>query len=235
MTLFRTLMMALFMLLAPLAHAANSVMIWPIDPQIISEDKASELWLENRGKATTLMQVRIFAWQQIEGREQYQTQQQVLASPPVVRIEPGQKQLVRLIKMTPPAAGQEVAYRVVLDEIPTPQQPGENQAGLRFQMRYSVPLFVYGSGLSPDSSLPQLSWRTVMEGGQRWLEMNNRGAIHARLSNVSLNGRALGDGLFGYVLANSRHRWPLSFAPASGAQLSAEVNNKSWRSASSAH
>lgn len=61
MTLFRTLMMALFMLLAPLAHAANSVMIWPIDPKIISEDKASELWLENRAKATTLMQVRIFA------------------------------------------------------------------------------------------------------------------------------------------------------------------------------
>lgn len=61
MTLLRALITAFLTLLVPLADAANSVMIWPIDPKIISEDKASELWLENRGSATTLMQVRIFA------------------------------------------------------------------------------------------------------------------------------------------------------------------------------
>nr|WP_245912409.1 molecular chaperone [Mixta gaviniae] len=227
-------MAALLALFAAVSHAANSVMIWPIDPKIVSEDKASELWLENRGNATTLMQVRIFAWQQVSGREQYQTQQQVVASPPVVRIEPGQKQLVRLIKQTAPPAGQEAAYRVVLDEIPTPQQPGENQAGLRFQMRYSVPLFVYGSGLSPDTIQPALSWRAVSEGGQRWLEIVNRGAGHARLSNATLNGRALGSGLFGYVLANSSHRWPLNVAVSADARLAAEVNNRAWQSASSA-
>lgn len=232
MTLVRTLIFS-FLLLLPAAHAANSVMIWPIDPKILHEDKASELWLENRGTTTTLMQVRIFSWQQIDGREQYQTQQQVVASPPVVRIEAGKRQLVRLIKMTPPAAGQEQAYRVVLDEIPTPLQPGENQAGLRFQMRYSVPLFVYGSGLTPDASQPALSWRAVSENGRRWLEITNRGAIHARLSKASLSGRALGDGLFGYVLANSRHRWPLAAAASANAPLAAEVNGKAWRSASS--
>lgn len=234
MTFLRTLMLCFCALLTHVVYAANSVMIWPIDPKILSEDKASELWLENRGSATTLMQVRIFSWQQVEGREQYQTQQQIVASPPVVRIEAGQKQLVRLIKMTPPAAGQEAAYRVVLDEIPTPLQPGENQAGLRFQMRYSVPLFVYGSGLSPDTHQPRLIWRMVNEGGQRWLEISNQGAIHARLSKASLNGRSLADGLFGYVLANSRHRWPLSVSVAANAQLAAEVNSKAWRSVSSA-
>ncbi|MEI2606988.1 fimbria/pilus periplasmic chaperone, partial [Erwinia aphidicola] len=82
------------------------------------QEKASELWLENRGESTTLMQVRVFSWQQINGQEQYQTQQQVLASPPLVRIEPGKRQMVRLIKQTPPAGGKEAAYRVLLDEIP---------------------------------------------------------------------------------------------------------------------
>ena len=43
-------------LVAP-AWAGNSVLIWPIDPKIPSGDKATELWLENRGEATTLMQV----------------------------------------------------------------------------------------------------------------------------------------------------------------------------------
>ncbi|WP_312053077.1 molecular chaperone [Pantoea brenneri] len=225
----RALLLLIGTSLLPPAFAANSVMIWPIDPAINPAEKASELWLENRGNTTTMMQVRVFSWQQVNGQEQYQTQQQVVASPPMVRMEPGQKQLVRLIKQTPPAAGQELAYRVVLDEIPTPRQPGENQAGLTFQMRYSVPLFVYGDGLNTDSAHPDLSWQTLSEGGKRWLQLTNRGNGHARLSNVSIGGRKLGEGLYGYVLANSTYRWPLNAAV--NGELVAEVNKNPWRSA----
>ena len=225
----RALLLLFIMALLPAAHAANSLMIWPIDPAINPDEKASELWLENRGNATTMMQVRIFSWLQVGGQEQYQTQQQVVASPPMVRLEPGQKQLVRLIKQGAPQAGREMSYRVVLDEIPTPRTPGENQAGLTFQMRYSVPLFVYGNGVTSDSAKPQLSWQQVDSGGKRWLELTNRGNGHARLSNVTIGGRRLGNGLFGYVLANSSNRWPLT-SSVSG-ELSAEVNKGHWSSA----
>jgi len=225
----RALFLYFFIALIPSVQAANSLMVWPIDPAINPEEKASELWLENRGSATTMMQVRIFNWQQVNGQEQYQTQQQVVASPPMVRLEPGQRQLVRLIKQTPPQAGREMAYRVVLDEIPTPRTPGENQAGLNFQMRYSVPLFVYGEGLSKDSAKPELSWREVASDGKRWLELTNRGNGHARLSNVTVGGRKLGNGLFGYVLANSSNRWPLT-SSVSG-DLAADMNKGQWRSA----
>lgn len=231
MSLLRTLFFLLTLVVLPHAQAANSVMIWPIDPAISPEDKASELWLENRGDTTTLMQVRIFAWQQTDKQEQYQTQQQVAASPPLVRIEPGQKQLVRLIKQIPPAAGKEMAYRVVLDEIPTPRSVGDNQAGLNFQMRYSVPLFVYGDGVNRDNTHPDLSWQVVNSGGERYLQVTNRGNGHARLSNLNIGGRKLGNGLFGYVLANSSNRWPLKSA-VSGV-LTAEMNKGQWRSAES--
>ncbi|RRZ96928.1 molecular chaperone [Erwinia sp. 198] len=229
----------IFTLLAGLsllpAWAGNSVLIWPIDPKIHSGDKATELWLENRGAATTLMQVRVFSWQQQDGHEQYQTQQTVVASPPLVRIEPGQKQLVRLINQAPPPKGEERAYRVLLDEIPTPQQPGENQAGLNFQMRYSVPLFTYGEGLSADTARPDLSWRLVNQNGKSALLITNNGSGHARLSNVSLGGRTLSNSLFGYVLARSSNTFPLNFPASDRSQLSAELdNNQTWRSGSSA-
>ncbi|MEM6161520.1 molecular chaperone [Erwinia sp. P6884] len=215
------------------ARAGNSVLIWPIDPKILSGDKASELWLENRGDATTLMQVRIFTWQQVEGKEQYQTQQTVVASPPLVRIEPGQKQLVRLIGQSPPPAGKEVAYRVLLDEIPTPQSSGPNQAGLNFQMRYSVPLFTYGQGLSPDAASPALSWKQVNQNGRPALQITNTGNGHARLSRARLGGRVLSDSLFGYVLAGSVNTFPLNFTASGGAELSADLGNKTWRSGAS--
>lgn len=232
------MMLRIFILLASLtasvAQAGNSVLIWPIDPKIHSGDKATELWLENRGAATTLMQVRVFSWRQQDGQEQYQTQQTVGASPPLVRIEPGQKQLVRLIGQVPPPAGAELAYRVLLDEIPTPQKPGENQAGLNFQMRYSVPLFTYGEGLSAETARPDLSWRLVNQNGKSALRITNNGNGHARLSKVSLGGRSLSNSLFGYVLARSSNNFPLNFPASDRAQLSAELdNNQTWRSGSS--
>lgn len=216
------------------AIAGNSVLIWPIDPKIPSGDKATELWLENRGDATTLMQVRVFTWEQVDGKEQYQTQQNVVASPPLVRIEPKQRQLVRLINQTPPPAGKETGYRVLLDEIPTPQKPGENQAGLNFQMRYSVPLFTYGAGLNADDAKPDLSWRVVNVDGRSALRITNSGNGHARLSNVTLGGRKLSDSLFGYVLANASNTFPLNFPAANSSELRAELdNNKTWRSTGS--
>jgi len=116
----------------------------------------------------------------------------------------------------------------VLDEIPTPQKPGENQAGLTFQMRYSVPLFVYGNGLTPDGVKQQLSWQLVNDGGKRFIEIANRGNGHARISKAQLDGRTLSDGLLGYVLARSSNRFPVNAA--SGSELQAQVNDSSWRS-----
>lgn len=233
----RSLIAAVLLLLSPVAAlAANSVLIWPIDPKIPAEDKAAELWLENRGDATTLMQVRVFGWQQQNGQEQFQTQQNVVASPPLVRIEPGQRQLVRLIKQAPLPASAENAYRVLLDEIPTPQAHGDNQAGLNLQMRYSVPLFAYGDGLTPEAAKPQLSWRIAQVAGKSTLEVTNRGPGHARLSNVYLNDRRVAEGLFGYVLPNSTQQWPLPFAAGNSGELRADLGSKgtAWRSRSAA-
>lgn len=233
--LFQLLSLMTFGLCTLSASAGNAILIWPIDPKISQQDKATELWLENRGQATTLMQVRVLKWQQINGQEQFQTQQEVLASPPMVRVEPGKKQLIRLIKQTPPPAGQEAAYRVLLDEIPGPPQPGEEQVGVSFQMRYSVPLFVYGSGLNAADTRPQLSWKLVNKEGKQAIEIVNRGNGHARMSNVTIGGRSVADGLLGYSLANSSNTFPANFPISDRSELNIDLGNKqSWRGTSSA-
>lgn len=215
------------------APAGHAVLIWPVDPVISGDRPATELWVENRGESTTLLQVRVFAWQQIHGREQYQTQRHVLPSPAMVRLEAGQKQLIRLIKQASPVNNGELAYRVLLDEIPTPYHPDDQNAhALNFQMRYSIPLFVYGPQGSPDKGMPLLSWRRVTQAGESYLEITNRGPVHARLSKARLGGQRLTDGLLGYVLAHSSNRWPLSVKVPAQAQLEARVDNRDqvWRS-----
>lgn len=47
------------------AQAAASVMIWPIDPVIKSDQRAAALWLENRDTRPVTLQVRVFGWAEI--------------------------------------------------------------------------------------------------------------------------------------------------------------------------
>lgn len=226
------------------AQAASSILIWPIDPVLESDQQASALWLENRGDTPANLQVRVFAWNQEGFDDKYQNQRDVVGSPPVATIAPGQKQLIRLTRAKTFPAGEEHAYRIIIDEIPLPLPPGDAgsnkaAAAVRLQMRYSVPLFAYGAGLwsKPDASrprdpggagVPQLSGRTLKVDGKPYVEVVNRGAVHARLTEASLKSgaqsRPVMEGLLGYVLPGATMRWP---APAvQGDALQVRVNGQ---------
>mgnify|MGYP001546634285 FL=1 len=239
----RCAMWTLVMLGASQAHAASSVLIWPIDPVLEADQQASALWLENRGSETANLQIRVFGWSQSGFAEQYQNQRDVIGSPPVAKIEPGQKQLVRLTRTKEVPPGQELAYRIIIDEIPSAQPAtadgGKTAAAIRFQMRYSVPLFAYGAGLwsKEDSSrardpkgvgLPQLSWRTVAVDGKPYVEVRNQGAVHARLTDVAIKqagqSKPLTEGLLGYVLPGAVMRWPAPGPLAGDSALQVRVN-----------
>ncbi|PJN86416.1 fimbrial biogenesis chaperone, partial [Bacillus velezensis] len=102
-------------------------------------------------------------------------------------IAPGKRQLIRLIRQTPTPDGKEQAYRILIDEVPLKDQDGAApergaQMGLKFQMRYSVPLFVSGKGVwtkqdyehprdYATASQPLLSYRLLQQNSQRWLDV----------------------------------------------------------------
>ena len=222
--------LALLLLAAVKAQAASSVLIWPIDPVLEADQKAGALWLENRGDSPANLQVRVFAWRQGQFDDQFEAQREIIGSPPVATLAAGQKQLIRLTRTGQSPAGQEQAYRIIIDEIP-PALPATDantppQAAIRFQMRYSVPLFVYGQGLwgKPDADgkrdaagvgKPLLSWRQVSVQGKPYVEISNIGPVHARLTDASFKhggqSRPLVEGLMGYVLPGATMRWQVSY------------------------
>lgn len=233
------------LLIAGQAGAASNLLIWPIDPYFAPEDKAAELWLQNQGNQATTMQVRIVRWRQENGNERYEQQQDVVASPPIVRVEGGSKQLIRLIKQSTVPAGIEQAYRIVVDEIPQPDANRDPKIGLKLQMRYSIPLFVYGQGMATQRTGAHhafvnpgdLSWRVVNDGGQRAVQVTNRGDVHVRLSKVTVTQggqrREMAQGLLGYVLPHSVRNFPLPAGTPSPNQLSASINahDAKWQTA----
>jgi len=228
------------------ARAGTPLLIWPIDPAITSGQQATALWLENHGSQPATLQVRIFAWSQ-DGREEvYQPQQTVLPSPPIAAIAPGGRQLVRLIATRPAPAGVQSAYRIFIDELPAPDAPegsGSEGAAVKLQLRYAVPLFVYGAGAVPpltrtrdgpgalagDALQPKLQWTTRIDGGKPFLVLSNSGNAHARVTAVEWQGpdgqaQSINPGLLGYVLAGASMRFAVASAPPRNAALRAQLN-----------
>jgi len=228
-------------------HAAASVMIWPIDPVIENGQRAAALWLENRDARPVTLQIRVLGWREESGEDLYiEDQDRVACSPPMTTVPPGKRQLIRLTRLVESAPGTEEAYRVLIDEIPQPddestQQGGQAQLGLKFQMHYSIPLFVYGQGLwtkeDPDrkrdpatAARPALSWHLAQEGSKRWLVMTNRGSVHARITQAAFDTKGehaeIARGLLGYVLPGAQMRWevPESVKLAPRPKLIATVN-----------
>lgn len=236
--------------LAALPHPAaaqsngGAILIWPVGPVIEADERAAALWLENPGKGPITLQIRIYAWAQEGGKNGYAPQDTILGTPPIVTIAPGEKQLVRLTRtnVAPPAT--ESAYRVVVDEIPAAKTAEGSGAAVSFRMRYSIPLFTYGESLASPAALsraktarkgaspagpiagPQLDWRIAETNEGRFLEIRNRGAIHARLTDVEFGtGPAeAAKGLFGYVLPGATMRWPIEADKAGPTFLTAAIN-----------
>ncbi|EQC2550961.1 fimbrial biogenesis chaperone [Enterobacter sichuanensis] len=225
-------------------QAAATILLWPIDPWLAADTKATELWIQNQGNSATTMQVRIVRWKQENGHERYTAQQDVVASPPIVTIAAGSKQLIRLIKQASVPAGVEQAYRIIVDEIPQADVKAEPAIGLKLQMRYSIPLFVYGQGIPTIKEgahhavveTRNLSWRVTQAGGQPALEVQNRGDVHVRLSQVALEQggqkRTIAEGLLGYVLPGSSRSWPIPAGVRQPERMSAQINARDaqWQS-----
>lgn len=223
-TLFACCLSLATALASQAAQAASSILIWPINPLIEADrQKSAALWLENRGQEPVDLQVRVLAWEQEGFEDRLTPQKQVVGSPPMATLQPGKRQLVRLVSLEPPGAGTLRNYRVLVDEM-LPPQPRPSQVGVQFQMRYSVPLIVVGPGAylddgardAPDKGqplAPDLRYRVVEDSQGRFLYLRNVGPAPARLAQVDLlrgNSRQpLAEGLLGYVLPASQMRWPL--------------------------
>nr|WP_246432390.1 fimbria/pilus periplasmic chaperone [Xanthomonas theicola] len=201
--------MALLAALGGGQAAAASLQLAPTMLSLAPEQNADGLWLSNSGSAPVQVQVRAYRWTQHDGNEELQPTQELLISPPMRSLPAGERQLIRVIRADPAAPAEEVAYRVIVDELPRPQA---ERAGMQFVLRYSVPVFVLPR--QPQPPQPDLRARLRRDAdGTASLEVGNRGSAHAQIADLRHiadgSPRFALDGLVGYVLPGQTMRWSL--------------------------
>lgn len=208
----RVLVGALSCLLGAHGAAAAGLQVSPVTLTLHPEQQADGIWVSNSGSNALQAQVRVYAWTQDTGEDRLLPTQSLVVSPPMLRLGPGERQLVRAVRAGPPPAGRiEQALRLVIDEVPAIAPEEGRRDGLRFLLRYSLPIFLAPSeGAAP----AQLIWSLSFIGGQPVLEVSNTGGSHAQIADVGhtpLSGRriALHPGLLGYALPGATMRWAL--------------------------
>lgn len=225
--------------ISTVAFAQATFLIWPIYPNIEANENATAVWLENTGSSDAMVQIRVFQWDQKDNKDSFQAQNEVIPSPPVVRVKAGERNMLRLTRAVMPVERQEKSYRIIIDELPFKNELEQgNSAQVTFQMRYSIPLFSYGKGMGSGfnaesvkmneknpNAQPILSFWLTQQNGQYQLNIKNTGHKYARLNGVKLSAEGseikANDVSLGYVLANSQMRFDIN------AQLAKQIEKAS--------
>jgi len=220
--------------------SASSLQVSPIQLRYTPTEQAQALYLQNTGTEPLEAQVRVMRWSQADNRDVLEKAEDMIASPAIVRVEPGRRQVIRLARRKPLDASREKSYRVLVDELP--RKPPAERSGLEVLMRYSIPAFVEPAGLLDDAAsspgmnhadLSRIRASVVKDaGGKAALQVKNEGPAHLRISHASLvdstgGSKWLAQGLVGYVLPGQQMRWPLAspYPLPSGHILKARFND----------
>lgn len=183
----------------------SSLSVAPTTVEVPPEGLA-ELYVINRSNAPTLVQIEPFDWNQPDGQDRLAESSSLQVSPPMARVESGQRQLIRL--RVPVSGDGEHSYRLLVSQLP--DTSANNDKAIKVLLQFSVPVFAG----APEHGEPSLQWRLARSGDGTALQVHNGGSTRAKLVHIALSvaGGApveVAPNALTYVLAGATRRWIL--------------------------
>jgi fimbrial chaperone protein len=171
-------------LLSSLAFAAQAgqFSVSPVRIYMAPKDRATAITLVNEGDTELVMQADIYLWkQQPNGEDDLTLSEDMILAPPIIKLAPRARQVVRLALLKPLPAGQQHHYRMIVREIPEALPPVQG-AQVQIALAFSLPVFI---------TPPELK-RQVICTAQRsapravQVDCENQGSAHALASQFKL-------------------------------------------------
>ena len=133
---------ALMSILLTTQAAAGQFSVSPLRIQMSARDRATAITLTNEGDTELVMQADIYHWKQKpDGQDDLELSEDMILSPPILKLPPHSRQVVRLARLRPVQSGEQQTYRLIVREIPEAQVT-EGAVKLQIAMAFSLPVFI---------------------------------------------------------------------------------------------
>jgi fimbrial chaperone protein len=177
---------------------AGSFTVAPVRIELTVPRRAASIEVQNTGDRPAQIQVERFRWLADNGGDDgLEATEDVIATPPIFTLAPGQKQIVRVLLFGTPDPAREATYRIILQETALNDPPPNAVQAL---LRINMPMFV-----TPPGARADLVW-SMQRDGERWfLVMENAGNAHAHINGArTAAGKEIA--ATGYLLPGERRR-----------------------------
>ena len=202
----------LFILTFPVHLQAGQLGISPLKVQLTSEVQVQALTLRNLTDDPIVVAIKPYHWQQQDNIDRYKLANDLIISPPIVKIRGKSSQIIRVGLREPLHApseiGTEEPYRIYVQEVLDQTTAAKSQ--LAVALRLGIPVFVQrGNPVAAD-----VTWRLTRTATGAKVTASNKGGQHLIVHNLSLNNRdsttpVYSEKVFQYLLPGTTYQWEI--------------------------
>lgn len=214
---------------------AGPFTVSPVRIYMTPSDKAVAVTINNDSDKDLVMQADVYTWKQRpNGEDDLALTEDLLLSPPIIKLGPKMRQVVRLARLHPVQQARQQTYRLIVREIPEARPKTEN-IQLQIAVAFSIPIFI-----TPPNTKYQLECKTARTAADSAsVSCRNNGTAYAQIIDFSLVGMN-GDKLAsrsngGYILPEIERNFDIKSengkpVPAGNAKLTVMLDDGSKQS-----
>jgi len=184
--------------------------VTPVRIYMVPKDRATAVTITNEGNEPLVMQADLYEWKQKpDGQDELTLTEDLFLSPPIIKLAPNSRQVVRLAMMHPPIQGRQLTYRMIVREIPE-ARPADKTVQVQIALAFSLPVFITPPGAKAklDCTVERVAADTVKA------VCENTGTAYAHpaalLLNSSTGDRIVGEDIGGgYILPDIKRSFDL--------------------------
>ena len=184
-----TLLKAAALALATASAAAPAIAaefsVTPVRIFMTPRDRAVAITVTNDGDQEMVVQADLYSWKQKPGGEdELVLTEDMILSPPIVRLAPKSRQVVRLARLGAPPTLDEKTYRMIVREVPEAGPAQNKDLKLQVALAFSLPIFI-----TPPSAKRQLVCATQRIAADTVrASCENKGNAYAQMRGFALLG-----------------------------------------------
>lgn len=164
-------------------HAAAGVFsVTPVRIYMTPKDRAVAVTVTNEGDTPVALQADLNEWtQKPDGTDELVLTEDLILSPPIIKLAPKARQVVRLALLKPADASRQLTYRLVMREIPEATAPKDRAIQLPIALALSMPVFI-----TPPAAAREVTCSAARDGQGISVSCANGGSAYAQVREIQL-------------------------------------------------